>query len=107
MLKPSEHSPFRESLLSRLGNSKINHFGYGLVIVQSHQDIGWFEIAMDHSFLMGMLDGLANRDGEFQPLMCCQLHSVREFSDRNARRSKGSISISWKASCGRQRDRQM
>ena len=41
---------------------KVNDLGHGHAIMESDQDVGRFEVAMDDALLMGMLHGLADRD---------------------------------------------
>jgi hypothetical protein len=52
--------------------------------VQGDHDVQRLEVAMDHSFLVGMLHGLANMDEQFQPSADVQTVLVAEVRDRCA-----------------------
>ena len=71
-------------LMDGLGDPKIYHFHDGLVVVQRNQHIGRLDVAVDDSFVMRVLNGLADIDEQFQSLRCGQPIIVTEFGDRDA-----------------------
>jgi hypothetical protein len=52
--------------------------------VQSDEDVGGLEVAVDDPLLVGVLNGLADLDEKIQPLAGRQLVLVAELCDRNA-----------------------
>ena len=52
---------FGQLLVQRLGDAKVDHLGNGHAIDFGDQDVGWFEVAVNDSLLMGMLNGTAHR----------------------------------------------
>ena len=57
-----------QSLFDGFGYAEINHLGHGHAVMQCHQDIGRFDISMNDSLLMRVLDGMADIDEEVEPL---------------------------------------
>jgi hypothetical protein len=55
-------------LLRRFSNPEINDYGQRRAVVQSHQDVGRFDVAVNDAFLMSVLDSVANLLEELQPL---------------------------------------
>jgi len=51
--------------------------------VQDHHDVGWLDIPMNDPLEMSMLDRLAQRDEQPQPLLCVQLVPVAVLCDRD------------------------
>ena len=64
--KLGEHRLFRQPLLDRLGHSRssITLGNFGLIVVERHQNGRRLDVAVDDSLLVGVLDGLADRQGE-------------------------------------------
>ena len=58
--KLREQRLFGQSLIGRLGDAEVDDLGNGLAVVQRHQHVGRFEIAMNDSLLMRVLHRLAN-----------------------------------------------
>ena len=58
-----------EPLVGGLGDAEVDHLGHGPAVVQRDQDVRGLDVAMDDALLVGVLDGLADRDEEFQPLL--------------------------------------
>ena len=56
-----------------LATPKSITLGTGSAVVLGHQDVRRLEVAVDDALLMGMLDGLADRHEQFQPLAERQL----------------------------------
>ena len=50
-----------------LRDSKIDYFSEGAVRFLNDEDVGWFEITMNCSFLMGMVDRETNVDEKVEP----------------------------------------
>jgi len=55
-------------LLCGFGNPEVDHFGHWPTVLKSDQDFGWLDVPVDDSFLMRVLDGIADRDEQFQAL---------------------------------------
>src|SRR5204863_6451497 len=55
-----------QSSLGCFGDAKVNDLGHGHAIVQRDEDIGGFDIAMNNALLMGVLDGMANLNKQFE-----------------------------------------
>ena len=75
---------FRELLLCRFGDSKIDDFRNECLFMLLHQDVGRLEIAVNDSFLMGMLHSSAHFDEQFDSLANIELLIVAEFGDGQA-----------------------
>jgi len=58
--------------------------GTGVWSYSADEDVRGLEVAVDDPFLMGVLDGLANRNEQLQPLAGRELMVVAELRDRNA-----------------------
>lgn len=67
-----------------LGYAEIDHFGYGPVVVQGHQHIRRFDIAVDYPFGVCMLNRLADRDEQFETLVRCESAVVAKLRDRHS-----------------------
>ena len=48
-----------------LGHAEVDHLGHRLIVVESDQDVGGLDVAVDDALLVRVLDGLA--DGDEQP----------------------------------------
>ena len=57
MAETSHQGLVGQPLLEGLGDTEVDHLGDRLSIAESYKDIGRFQIAVDNSFLMGMLNG--------------------------------------------------
>ena len=55
-------------LTDGLGDAEVDDLGHRHAVVQRDQDVGRLEVAVDDPLLMGVLDGLADRDEQLQPL---------------------------------------
>ena len=60
-------------MLDGLGQAKVDYLGNWLPVIKSHQHIGWFDIAMNDSFLVCMLDRLTDRDKQFESFIWREL----------------------------------
>ena len=54
--------------LDRLGHAEVDHLGHRLAVVERDQDVGRLDVAVDDALLVGVLDRLADRDEQLQPL---------------------------------------
>src|SRR5262249_14745799 len=79
-----EHGPLGEPLLSCLGHAEIDDLCNGLAIVQTYQNIGRFQIAMNDALLMSVLNGLTDRNEQLQALAYRQVIVVAVLGDGNA-----------------------
>ena len=52
--------------------------------MQRNHHVGWFDVAVDDAFLMGVLDGLADRVEEFEPFAGGKVILVAILGDRDA-----------------------
>ena len=55
-------------LLGRFGHAEVDDLGDRLAVVERHQDVGGLNVAVDNALLVGVLDRMANRHEQFQPL---------------------------------------
>ena len=55
-------------LLGRLGHAEVDHLGHRLAVVERDQHVGRLDVAVDDALLVGVLDRLADRDEQLQPL---------------------------------------
>ena len=55
-------------LAGRLGDAEVDHLGHRHAVVQRDQDVRRLEVAVDDPLLMRVLDRLADRDEQLQPL---------------------------------------
>ena len=55
-------------LAGRLGHAEVDHLRHRLAVVQGDQHVGRLEVAVDDPLLVGVLDRLADRDEQLQPL---------------------------------------
>ena len=77
------HRIFGDLLADGSGQAKIDDFGNRLTVVSRlDQDVGWFDIAMDHSLLMRVLYCLANEYKQLQPRSQTQSMPIAVFGDR-------------------------
>ena len=67
-----------------LATPKSMIFGTGVIVVLGDQHVGWFDVAVNDSLLMRVLDGVADVDKQLQPLADGQLVFVTVLRDRNA-----------------------
>ena len=63
------------------GDAEINHLGHGHVVVLGDQNIRRFDVAMNDALLMRVLDGLANLDEQFEPLVGGEIVLVAVIGD--------------------------
>ncbi len=63
------------------GDSEINDFGHGGAVVLRHQNVGGFEVAVDDALVVGVLNGLANRNEQLQALAGGKLLLVAVVGD--------------------------
>ena len=72
--RPHEPAEFRDQRLLREGlsdcfsDSEVDDPWHGMVINLGHEHVRGLQVAMNDSFLMCMLDTLAQMDEEFEPL---------------------------------------
>ena len=75
--KAGKHRPLGELLTGRLGHSEVDDLWHRSAIVQGDQHVGWFQIAVNNSFGVCMLDRLADEDKQFQSFIGAEL-AVRQ-----------------------------
>ena len=63
-----EQRPLGQPLVGRLGDAEVDHLGHRLAVVERHQDVRRLDVAVDDPLLVGVLDRLADRDEQLQPL---------------------------------------
>ena len=66
----------RERLLQRLGQAEVDDFRYRLIVDHGDKDVRGLDVAVNNAFLVGVLDRLANREKEPQPLFQAELVRV-------------------------------
>ena len=74
----------RQFHLGGLGQSKIDDLGQRRAIGHGDENVRRLEIAVDDSLLVGVLDGIADPDEQFQPLGNFELLSVGVLGDRTS-----------------------
>jgi hypothetical protein len=79
-----EQRPLRQPLLDRLGDAEVDDLGHRLVVVHRHEHVGRFDVAVDDPLLVGVLDGLADRHEQLQPLARRQPAVVAKLRDGDA-----------------------
>ena len=79
-----EQGPLGQLLLGRLGHAEVDHLGNRLAVVERDHDVGRLDVAVDDALLVGVLDRLADRHEQFQPLARRQVVVVAVFGDRHA-----------------------
>ena len=52
----------------RLGDAEVDDLDHRHSVVQRHHDVGRLDVAMDDALVVRVLDGMANRDEELEPL---------------------------------------
>ena len=75
---------FRERLLQRLCQAEVDDFRCRLIVDHGDKDVRGLDVAVNDAFLMGVLDRLANREKEPQPLFQAELVRVAVGGDRLA-----------------------
>ena len=75
-----EQRPLGQPLLGRLGHAEVDHLGHRPVVVHGHQDVRRLDVAVDDPLLVRVLDRLADRDEQLEPLAGREL--VRRRSTR-------------------------
>ena len=63
-----EQRPLGQPLVDGLGDAEVDHLGHRLAVVEGDQDVGRLDVAVDDPLLVGVLDRLADRDEQLQPL---------------------------------------
>ena len=63
-----EHRLLGQALVDRLGDAEVDDLGHGLAVVERDQHVRRLDVAVDDPLLVGVLDRLADRDEELQPL---------------------------------------
>ena len=69
---------------ARLGHAEVDHLRHRPAVVQGDQDVGRLEVAVDDALLVGVLDRLADRDEQLQPLPRGEPVLVAVLGDRHA-----------------------
>ena len=68
----------------RLGDAKVDHLRDRTIVVHCDEHVAWLEIAVDDSFLVGMLHRVAHLDEQIQSLFRCQVLGIAILGDVNA-----------------------
>ena len=79
-----EQRPLGQLLLGRLGHAEVDHLGHRLAVVERDHDVGRLDVAVDDPLLVGVLDRLADRHEQLQPLPRRQVVVVAVLGDRHA-----------------------
>ena len=78
------HRPLGQLLAGRLGHAEVDDLRHRFAVVERDQHVRRFEVAVDYSFLVGVLHGLADGDEEFEPFARGEVLLVTIFRDRDA-----------------------
>ena len=57
-----------QPLVDRLGDAEVDDLGHRLAVVERHQHVRRLDVAVDDPLLVGVLDRLADRDEQLEPL---------------------------------------
>src|SRR5262249_43392313 len=68
-----------EAAFGGFGDAKIDYFRHGHSVMESDQDIGRLDIAMNDAFLVGVLDGLTNLCEKIEALAGAEIILVTIF----------------------------
>ena len=80
-----EHGFVREPLIRRgLGNTEVNHLGHGQTVVPRDENVRRLDVAVNDSFLMRVLDGLADLDKQREALFHRKAGLVAKIRDADA-----------------------
>ena len=71
----------RQLLIERFGHTKVNHFRDRSVVVQRHHNVGWFDVSVNDTFLMSVMDGGTHIDHQIQTFANVHLFLVAELGD--------------------------
>ena len=63
-----EQRPLGQPLVDRLGDAEVDHLGHRLAVVERDQHVRRLDVAVDDPLLVGVLDRLADRDEQLEPL---------------------------------------
>ncbi len=61
--------PLRQVLVRRLGHTEVDDLGDRPVLLDGDEDVGGFEVAVDHGLVVGVFDAVADVDEELQPVL--------------------------------------
>ena len=67
LLERREHRLVGEPALRRLRDAEIDHLGHRLAILESNEDVRGLDVTVDDPLLVGVLEGVADRDEQLQP----------------------------------------
>src|SRR5205823_12217108 len=70
--------------LRGLGDAEINHLRHRGSILRRHQHVRGFDVAVDDSFLVRVLDRTANLNEEIKALSSCEIQAVTVIRDLDA-----------------------
>jgi hypothetical protein len=79
-----EQGPLGQLLLGRLGHAEVDHLRHRLAVVEGDHDVGRLDVAVNDPFLVGVLDRLADRHEQLQPLARRQAVVVAVLGDGHA-----------------------
>ena len=79
-----KQSFFGELLAGGLGHAEVDHLWDRLAVVDCHHNVRRLDVAVDDALLMRVLDRMADRNEEFQPLARSQPLLVAILGDRQA-----------------------
>ena len=74
----------RQAAAGGLGDAEVDHLGQRGGVVKGGQHVGGLDVAVDDALLVGVLDGVADADEQFEPLADGQAVLVTEGGDRIA-----------------------
>ena len=82
LVESREDGLVREPLVGRgLGDAEVDHLGHGHTLVQCDQDVRWFDVAVNDSLLVRMLDGLANLDEQVETFAGAEIVLIAVIGD--------------------------
>ncbi len=67
---------FGQLLFDGFGDAEVDDLGNGFVVVHRDEHVGGLDVPMDDALLMGVLDGLAHRNKQFESFAGCELFGV-------------------------------
>ena len=81
---PREDGLLGQPLVRRLRNPEVDDLRDRAAVLDGHEHVRRLEVAMDDALLVGVLDGLADRDEQREPFAGGQPVAIAVVGDRNA-----------------------
>ena len=84
--EPGEQRLFGQPLVNGLGDAEVDHFGRRLAVSKRDEHVCRLDVAVNDSLLVSVLNRLADKHEELEPLSERQTIAIAVFGDRRCRR---------------------